>query len=734
MAIVQISKIIHRTGANVDLPQLDTGEVGYATDDRRIYIGDDSVLHPPATEGETTQTEILTEHSTLSFSKIGGTSNTTVELSDVKTGQLLVASGNSAVGNTWVNWDGNRIGPDNQKLILGSPSNLKITGGTSGMFLATDGLGNLTWTDSIGAVTIAGTPVGSGQGEIQFNTANDFDGVTQFKYDVVNSTLILDGDANITGNIRGSTLGSHNGAVGDDTPNSAWFTTIVTTSSITASGNVSGSNISTAGNLTVTANATLGNVTSAGTANVGNLVVTGNVSSSLIPEPSEMFDLGDADNRWQNAYIAGEVFIGDHSLSQDGDNTVLSGNLKVDNADLGNSAVANYFTGTLTTGAQPNITSIGNLTNLRVNGVINLSNVGNIIIPGGSNNFVLGTNGFGNLRWIPNTELLRKPSGQNTYIQFNDGGDFGAVANLAFDKTTGTMGVVNIVTSGNVQTQGNITTNNITSNANVTGTIITASTRFAGPGLGLTNIPGSNVTGTVGNATTATFAGTVTTAAQPNITSVGTLTTLAVNGMITAPNITVSNTTITAKFQTGTILGNLVPDADLVNNLGNSTRRWKDLTLGGVANIAGNVSAGNVSATTGTFTTVAGTLSTAAQPNITSIGSLTSLTVNGLVNAGYLQGDGSNIVNIPGANVQGEVSYAVTANSVDVANVSGIGNIATINTDGNASNILYGSGVFAAPPTTINLGNFEMFSNIDGVFFRNVMTDDVYSITLTPVV
>ena len=243
MAIVQISKIIHRTGANVDLPQLDTGEVGYATDDRRIYIGDDSVLHPPATEGETTQTEILTEHSTLSFSKIGGTSNTTVELSDVKTGQLLVASGNSAVGNTWVNWDGNRIGPDNQKLILGSPSNLKITGGTSGMFLATDGLGNLTWTDSIGAVTIAGTPVGSGQGEIQFNTANDFDGVTQFKYDIVNSTLILDGDANITGDIRGNTLGDHNGRVGYTTPNSGSFTTIVTTSSITASGNVSGSNL-----------------------------------------------------------------------------------------------------------------------------------------------------------------------------------------------------------------------------------------------------------------------------------------------------------------------------------------------------------------------------------------------------------------------------------------------------------------------------------------------------------
>lgn len=698
MAIVQISKIIHRTGANVDLPQLDVGEIGYANDDRRVYIGDDSVLHPPATEGETTQTEILTEHSTLSFSKIGGTSNTSLELSDVKTGQLLVATGNATVGNVWSNWDGNRIGPDNQKLILGTPSNLKITGGSNGQFLQTDGTGNLVWTDSIGQVTISGAPGGS-SAQLQFNDAGNFGGSAYLTFDKVQRVFTVTGNATITGNITGNTLGDHNGTIGADTPNSGAFTTIVTTSSITAGGNLTAANIITDGNLSVTSNLEVGNLYSAGTANVGNLIVTGNVSSSLIPEPTEMFDLGDADNRWQNAYIAGEVFIGDHSLSQDGDSTVLSGNLMVDNADLGNSAVANYFTGTLTTAAQPNITSLGRLSSLRVDGVTNLGNIANIIITGGSNNFVLGTNGFGNLRWVPNTELLRKPSGQNTYIQFNDNGDFGAIANLVFDKTTGTMGVINIATTGNVQTQGNTLTNNLTSNGNINGNVITAVTRFSGPGLGLTNIPGGNVTGTVGNATTATFAGTVTTAAQPNVTSVGTLTSLAVNGMITAPNITISSTTITTKFQTGTIIGNLVPDADLVNNLGNSTRRWKDLTLGGVANVAGNVNAGNISATTGIFTTVAGTLSTAAQPNVTSLGTLTGLDVNGLVNAGYLQGDGSNIVNIPGANVQGEVSYAVTANSVDISNVAGIGNIASINLDGNSSNILYGDGTFAAAPS-----------------------------------
>ena len=61
---------------------------------------------------------------------------------------------------------------------------------------------------------------------------------------------------------------------------------------------------------------------------------------------------------------------------------------------------------------------------------------------------------------------------------------------------------------------------------------------------------------------------------------------------------------------------------------------------------------------------------------------------------------------VAGANVSGAVSYATTANSVAVANVSGIGNIATTNIDGNASNILYGNGIFASAPSPgVSYGN-----------------------------
>jgi len=53
---------------------------------------------------------------------------------------------------------------------------------------------------------------------------------------------------------------------------------------------------------------------------------------------------------------------------------------------------------------------------------------------------------------------------------------------------------------------------------------------------------------------------------------------------------------------------------------------------------------------------------------------------------------------VAGANVSGEVAFAAVANSVSAANVSGLGNVATLNLDGNVSNILYGNGVFAAAP------------------------------------
>ena len=98
---------------------------------------------------------------------------------------------------------------------------------------------------------------------------------------------------------------------------------------------------------------------------------------------------------------------------------------------------------------------------------------------------------------------------------------------------------------------------------------------------------------------------------------------------------------------------------------------------------------------------------------------ITGSNVSGNVNIA-IQSHYANIANsVSGTNVSGNVTSAVQshfaniANSVAVANVSGIGNISTINIDGNASNILYGNGVFATAPA----GGGGSYANSDVATF-----------------
>jgi hypothetical protein len=114
-------------------------------------------------------------------------------------------------------------------------------------------------------------------------------------------------------------------------------------------------------------------------------------------------------------------------------------------------------------------------------------------------------------------------------------------------------------------------------------------------------VAGNVYAGAVVSATN--LAGTLTTAAQTAITSVGNLTSFSVAGVSSHFGVLYANATV-ASSTTGT--GALV-------------------VLGGVG-VAGNVNAGNVSATN-----LTGTLTTAAQTTITSVGILTSLAVSGAI-------------------------------------------------------------------------------------------------------
>lgn len=167
MAIVQISKIQHRTGASTDLPQLDTGEIGFSTDTQQVFIGNDPVLVPVDSNiGPTTQTEILTEVSSINsrvsygletriHAPLAGAGNTVFNIQNIRTGQLIIGDGDGVAANTLVNWTGNLLGNggdyDTNRLKLGSAANIIITGGTNGAALTTDGAGHLSWQSIAGA-------------------------------------------------------------------------------------------------------------------------------------------------------------------------------------------------------------------------------------------------------------------------------------------------------------------------------------------------------------------------------------------------------------------------------------------------------------------------------------------------------------------------------------------------------------------------------------------------------
>ena len=335
---------------------------------------------------------------------------------------------------------------------------------------------------------------------------------------------------------------------------------------------------------------------SANTANTANTVIDGNQSN--ITSVGTLTTLSVSGNITSgNASLGNLVtatyFSGDGSLLTN----ITGGNVT---GQVGNALVA----GTVYTNAQPNITSVGTLTSLSVTGNVS---AGNVLTD--------------NLRYANGTPYVftTNAAGSNTQVQFNDGNAFAGSANFTFDKGTNTLSVTNIVANG----------------------------------AGLTSLTGGNVTGQVANAL---VAGTVYTNAQPNITSVGTLASLTVTGLITATGTGIKTSNIQDSAGTITIAtgyGNVSGDVGIYGNLVVGTSGTGNITaynasLGNL--VIGNYFSGNGSLLTGINGSnvtgqvgnalVAGTVYTNAQPNITSVGTLSSLSVTGNTTTGNLKLDG----------------------------------------------------------------------------------------------
>jgi len=638
MAIVQISKIQHRTGSNADLPQLDVGEIGFASDEQKVYIGNDATLFPPANAETTTQTEILTEVSRLDFGKIEGANNTTLNLSNVVEGQLLVSTPIiESTGYQWINAGGNAADPGNidytetPNIHLGNIGNVKLGGGTNGYVLQTDGTGNLAWAAFLVGDIVSGTPGGASH-QLQFNDGGtSFGGSANLTFNKITSLMTLTGNLNVS-NINGNTYGNHNGRVGSGTPNSGAFTSITASTTAIITGNVTAGNINSGNVANIIGNIYGGNIYTAGTAQVNNLNLTGNVTSNLLPETTLAYDLGSSAQRWKDLYLSGtSIHLGAQTLTSTASGVSVTGTLSAGSITTSAGDIsATTLTGSLTTAAQPNVTSLGTLTGLTVSGMSDLGDVANVAIQGGSAGYVLTTDGAGVLAWTPIVLPSSRPGGANTQLQFNDSSSFSGSTVLTFDKTSNILTVPNINVSnvsnlgpiGNVRILGG--TNGQFLKTNGTGTLAWSTGGATPPG-GANSQVQWNLNGVfsadnsfkffLGNTTLSVpnINSTVVQASQPNITSVGSLIDLTVVGNMISGNANLGNAALANYFiGSGALLSAInganvseVPLATLATNSTGSN----------LANYVTNVVA-------------------SAQSNITSLGTLTALTVTGITNLG----------------------------------------------------------------------------------------------------
>lgn len=318
------------------------------------------------------------------------------------------------------------------------------------------------------------------------------------------------------------------------------------------------------------------------------------------------------------------------------------------------------------------------IANLVTTNVSNLGNIGNVKITGGTNQYYLQTDGTGNLTWAigpGNITGNGTPGGANTQIQFNDGGaNFGGAAGFTFNKT-----------SNAVNMPGDLT--------------------VAG-----------NISGVVANANYSTYAGTVINGAQPNITSVGTLANLSVNGTTASNVFSASGNIISFGYFVGdgSQLGNIFA-FQLGNGNSNITVPTTNgpiiANVGGVANVmvlqnnlisfGQNVTANLITATLNGAATTSGTVTTNAQPNITSLGTLTGLTINGTSNLGGI----GNVKITGGTNGQfiqtdgnGNLSYATLSTS-GISN--GTSNVTIPIANGNVITAVNGSNIFTVTSTPV---------------------------------
>ena len=313
------------------------------------------------------------------------------------------------------------------------------------------------------------------------------------------------------------------------------------------------------------------------------------VAGNINPAANITYNLGNASYRWNNLFLAGNTIDLGGAVIQATSNAIV-----FTNPEGGNFTVEG---------------------NTATNTAAIINGTSNVAIDIANGNVTFGVNGTNNAVVISDSTISGPNNITSNYFTGRVYGAANTVANSAQSNITS----VGTLTSLNVS--GNITAPNIIANSgtfigngvgltfiaggNVSGAVSFASTANSVAGANVSgevgyaavanSVAAANIVGTVSdaaNANVANTASTVTTNAQPNITSVGTLSNLAVTGNITSGNIYANSGTIGANLLSGTLATADQPNITNLGTLGNLNVTG-NITIGGNFTVTGNISYAN---------------------------------------------------------------------------------------------------------------------------------------------
>lgn len=311
------------------------------------------------------------------------------------------------------------------------------------------------------------------------------------------------------------------------------------------------------------------------------------------------------------------------------------------------------------------------------NGAVSVTSGGTLIIPSDTtpNIHIIQTSGIAN--------------GNTSQVQYNDNGMLAGDAGMTYDAGTDSLELLGNLSVGQVLTDNLLHANGVawtfsgnssnysntdvasylptyTGNLNVNKVIATL---FAGSGANLTNINANSISGTVGLSAHATVADTANSVAGANVTGI-------------VANATHATTAGTANAVAGANVTGAVSLASVANSVAGANVTGT-VAFAAVANsVAGaNVSGTVANATNSVNATFAGTVTTAAQPNITAVGTLTSLSITGNLSAGNIVLNSANSLYISGGS-NGQVLAATGTPGVVAWSTPTTGTLQDVTTNG----------------------------------------------------